>query len=370
MIDQDLNSARFDAYLFNEMDADACAKFETDLMSDPILVKEFTEHKKFLDDLQEGMEYRELNKNFNAIHKSIYHPEKNFFTSRQFLIPVAIAASVVLIILAINPFVHMGAEESGTLSSNDVTMDKYASDTSSAEMTDDGYDTQPTAVYEMEMTEEEKIASPDLLGNVKDVPVGTAFMISKDGYFLTSKELVEGKKIVRLQNREVGLTFEAEVVYVDSLKDFALLKCNQNVTSNFKAIPYRFATKKCQEDDKVFTLGYPDVQQIMIESVISSEKGYLLDTTSVELPRTFDNGYVGEPVFTYAGDLIGIMSKKIDRKQTVTYVLDHHYIQIRLDALKENGIEFVNMSQNYNIRPKNHDDLVKWYKPYIFEVHP
>jgi len=365
MTDQTKNSERFDAYLFNEMSESDRLQFEKELASDSDLMDEFQQHKNFLKDFKTGVEYREIKKDLKSIHESIYNPGKNFFLSRQFLIPLGIAASFVLIILAINPFVKSG---------------NMASDQGDYQELDKNSESSDTIVYYQDeyvssaiddQSETEPMPGPDagLLSLVKSAPVGTAFMISSDGYFLTSKHLVENYKIIRLQQKEEKLAFEVEVIYVDSLKDFAILKCHPTISENFKPVPFRFLKGDIELGGDVFTLGYPKTEIVYTKGVISSQKGYLSDSLSFEISMPCNPGYSGAPLFTYSGDLVGIITANNNRQQSVTYVLDYHYIQNIMNDLKKKDV-VIDMSKNFTKRAKDHAKLVERYRPFVFEVHP
>jgi len=358
---------RFDAYLYSEMSQKERDQFEKELEMNAALAEEFSAHKKFLDDFLEGVEYRETKKNLKSIHKSIYNPDENFFTSRKFYIPLAVAASFIFILLAVNPWINEGNTSTGTGDDKDLA---YAESSDSIALYEDSYSTAVTEMLDTVSYDQTSTASGQLLNALNTNPLGTAFMISNDGYFFTSKYLVEDKNIVRLQHPESNLTFEVNVVYEDARRDFAILKCDPKIAQYFEAIPFRFITGETSLNQTVFTLGYPKKEIVYSESVISSQSGYGSDSSSFKLSMLADDGYSGAPLFSYNGDLIGMINKNNSNQQSVTYVLDHHYILHILDSLRENEIEFVNMSKNYNLRPKTHADLVKRYKQFIFEVHP
>lgn len=358
---------RFDAYLNNEMSKEERVLFEQEIESNSELGNEFESHKKFLLDFNEGVDYRETKKNLKSIHKSIYNPDENFFFSRKFYIPLAAAASFVFILLIFNPAIKDGA-----MASNESKEDEdvaYAESADSVVMYQETSAPNVTEMLDTILEDQYVDTGSELVGYIDDAPSGTAFMISKDGYFLTAKQLVDGKKVMRLQQKEENLIFDVKVVYVDPVRDFAILKCQENIAKNFKGVPFRFIANQPHIEQDVFTLGYPTKQIIYTETVICSESGYFSDSLIFE--KSFlSPGYKGAPLFSYNGDLIGLISSNKIGDKSVTYLVNHHYILDVMETLRVNDSLYIDMSQNYKIRPLNHRDFVKSYAPYIFELHP
>jgi len=355
---------KFDAYLNSEMSKEERLRFEQELNSDLVLTQEFEAHKKFLVDFNEGVNYRETKKNLKSIHKSIYYPDENFFFSRKFYIPLAVAASFVFILLIFNPVIREGS------TANSVGHDEelaYAESTDSIKSQDDSYAPSVTELLDTLLADNGN-TEIKIVDNIS--PSGTAFMISNDGYFLTAKHLLEGNKVVHLQQKNEKMTFEVEVVYVDPVEDFAILKCAPNVAQSFKEIPYRFIKNQPHIPQAVFTLGYPKNELQYTLGELNSKNGYFLDSLNFKSPSANLPEYSGAPLFSYNGDLIGIINSTKSDPKSVTYFVNHHYIQNVLETLKVSDSIYINMSLNYNLRPKKHDDFIKSYAPYIFEIHP
>tara|TARA_B110000046_G_C13012649_1_gene407368 strand:+ start:2348 stop:3043 length:696 start_codon:yes stop_codon:yes gene_type:complete len=213
----------------------------------------------------------------------------------------------------------------------------------------------------------EDVILNDSLGLIRYAPHGTAFLISEDGFFLTSKHLVEGKDIVDLQQKELGLTFEAEVIFSDSLLDFAILKSSIKTALNFEAVPFELADKAPELGEVVFTLGYTKRDIVYTQGAVSSETGFESDSVYYEVSLPSNAGHNGVPLFNEKGNLIGIITAHLSDKQAVTYILKHGYIQDKLDRLSD-SLE-IDLSTNYSKRNTSTKRLIKLYRPFIFEVH-
>lgn len=360
------HSELFDAYLFNELTSEERTRFEERLATDLEFAKEFEQHKLFLADLDDGIEYRETIKQLKNIHQSIYHPQKNFFLSRQFMIPLGVAASIALLMLVISPFIFEGSESATGVGEDNYVAEELSSDSA---VTPSYAHNEKDVMEEPENSDDAGEPGKMLLDTVDSPIIGTAFMISKGGFFLTSKEIVKDYKKVILQKKSMRLTFETKVIYIDSLEDLAILRCNTALSHHFKAVPYKFYQGSLKQHKSVFAMGY-------LDDTLKSYQGVLEKSDEVKdtlrSAVTFKNNSVaaGFPLFSSSGDLIGMVYAKEIKKKSVTYLLYPNYILKRIRELDEQKKIFIDMSENYKRNAMYHETLVNSYQSFIFEIHP
>jgi S1-C subfamily serine protease len=361
--------ALFDSYLAGEMDATEKSAFEERLMHSKSLKKDFEEYKAFSAEIFAGGEYSVVKKELSSMHQGLYGKKRSKLLSPKFLVPIGIAAAITLVFMIVNPLGGMGESE---IAENNIyaPLANDSGDSYSAERDD--------MMYEMVTESEGNVATDstqvkgdlqliDSLMRLYRTPRGTAFLISKDGFFLTSKHLIEGQKIVALQHKGLGLTFETEVVYSDSILDFAILKSSIKTALNFDAVPYEVAQDVPELGDAVFTLGYTKKDIVYTQGVVSSETGFESDSIYFEVSLPSNTGHSGAPLFNEKGNLIGIVTAHHSNKQSVTYILRPDYIQNRLDDLSDSLS--IDLSTNYTKRNVSTKRLIKLYRPFIFEVH-
>lgn len=363
-----INMELFDAYLFGEMSAEEKSAFEKRLEEDEDFAREFHTHKDFLEKLDQGSEYAAVRSQLRLIHQQPGVGENSFFKSRTFYMSLAAVAGIALLVTVFNPFIQEGdsslAEEDYQFLKNEgpaaASESDYAMDTTVM--------TEPFESYE-NSDEGTGYISNRYLKKLIEPPLGTAFMISDDGYFLTSKHLTESFTQIILQNKETAKTFETLVVYEDSLLDFAILKCHPDIAADFSPVPYRFATSKVDLGKEVFTLGYPKNDIVYTKGSVSSETGYKSDTNSFEVSMPANPGNSGAPLFSSDGELIGIVNANNNRKQAVTYVINYFPIAMTLKNLSETDSVQVDLSTNKKLKNKTQIQLIKEFRSYIFEVH-
>ena len=364
------NMERFDAYLRDEMSAEGRMEFEQELLSNTLLRTEFEQYHQFIGDVHDGAEYAAIRQMLRTVHNKPGVVRKPFLLSPQFLIPFALAATIALLLMVVNPFIKQGNDTAAIEEYQYLQNYPATSNESQAESPSESAVMDSSASVSANVSDDKIYpGEAPYLVEIKSAPIGTAFLISKDGYFLTSKHLVDKHQKIKLQQKDKALTFEASVVYTDSLMDFAILKCDETLAETFKPVPFQFTKKDIQLGQDVFTLGYPKNEIVYTKGVISSERGYKSDSLSFEVSLASNPGYSGAPLFTYEGDLIGIVIANNTRQQSVTYVLHHHYITKVIENLSKNDSMKIDLHSNYTKRYKQHSDLVKRYRSLVFEVH-
>ncbi len=325
--------------------------------------KEFKEsfeaHKNFRQDLDEGLDYKAKIEKLETIHEELYGKKKSIFINPKFYIPFSIAATITLLIALFPP----GGESQSGDSNNDY-VELYNADDGADEASEEAF-------YEEEVTNVTYPLEPidSLLQLNSKQPIGTAFQLTENGIFVTSKHLVEGKEFVKLQNKELNLTFEVKVVYVDTLMDIAFLICHENIAQNLEKVPFKFSDKTTELGEEIFTLGYPKKDIVYTKGDVSSENGFKSDSLYLEISMPSSPGYSGSPLFDQEGYLVGIITANNSKKQSVTYSLKHHYIQELISDLDKMDILEIDMSSNYIKKKYKRPQFIKLYRGFVFEVH-
>lgn len=357
------NIALFDRYLNNEMSGDEKLEFEQKLKEDESFQKEFEDYKGFIDIVAESATYASTLEKLDIIHEKLYPTNKRpFFLRPGFYVPISLVAGIALLVMIFNP--EMGSDG---LSSNEDSYEelRYPEESSedAGESDNEGNDDE---VYEsVEPTHMDTTFLPPIYKQ----PKGTAFLISDEGYFLTAGHLVEDKTTLKLQNKDLELTFEVDIIYADTIMDFAILRCDEAVSENFERVPFKFHKSSCELGDDVFTLGFPKKEIVYTDGVVSSENGYKSDSLYFEISMPANPGNSGAPLFTKEGKLCGIITANNSKQQSVTYVLKHQYIESKLKELEERDSIYIDISDNYSKRFSTKSRMIKKYRPFIFEVH-
>lgn len=351
--------ALFDRYNRDEMDADERLAFERLLIDSPEIKASFEAYISFSNEIKDGYSYAAQKRQLNAIHADLYQRKKSFFLRPTFIIPTGIAASIALIIsLNIGNF----------NAQLDAGYKPLANNADEAEATTVNQNSFGDSTYGYGNSNNPNETLSDQLPFRNGTPRGTAFQLSADGYFLTSKHVLGDVQKVILQLRSEAITFEADVVYVDSLLDFAVLHCSAWQAKNLAPLPYNSATYPHELGEDVFTLGYPKSAIVYTKGVISSESGYKSDTNYYEVSLPSNAGQSGAPLFNELGEFIGIITAKRADQESVTYVLKPTVLFRKLAAFNDSILNEINATKTNQI--STIIDRVKIYRQFIFEVHP
>ncbi len=350
----------FDAYLQNQLTKDERAAFENELANSPALAQKFEGYTKQQQLIADAFGYENFKEELKQTHRKLYGKRKKSILLRPaFLIPLGAAASLLLLIMITN---FNGATDATSKKGYQELSNFSESATDDYSKTGQGAG---TVVTEFTPSANGGTFGGDAL--LSRLPRGTAFLISSSGYFITAKHLVGSQNTITLQQKKLQMTFDAVVVYTDSIADLAILKCPDSIAVLFEPVPYKFVKNAMELGQDVFTLGYPKKDVVYTAGVVSSETGYNSDTLYFEVSMPSNMGNSGAPLFDSNGRLTGIITANHAGKQSVTYALRHE--QINRAILQLSNTEPIDLSKNYPLQSTKRSKLIKAYRPFIFEVH-
>lgn len=359
------NIALFDDFLNGKLSVEEVNAFEERLIEDYKFRGAFTDYKALYEQIREGAEYDSLSASLSKIHNDLFPTKKIFYLQGKFWYISGAAAGIALLIFFINPF------STSNRDGQTAEVMEYHELTSVEESAaiDEGSEGGSDLGVNDDVLIEEADLCDSMITPVKKRPIGTCFMISSNGYFLTSKHLVNKKNVFVAQHKGSGQTFELKTVYRDSLLDFAILKCHEKIAGEFKNVPFEFFRDDLSLGDVVFTLGYPKTDIVYTKGDVSSETGFRSDSNYIEISMASNSGLSGAPLFTESGDFVGIITANNSKKQSVTYVLKHDYILEKLNMLEAQDSMNFEIQSNRGKKFRKTPDLIKHLRPYIFELH-
>ena len=361
--------ALFDAFLKGELSAQDKADFNTLLEKNEDFRLSFEDYQLISDQIKKGEEYRLIKHSLMEIHAATQKTHSKIL-KLKFIIPIISAAAIVILMYTIFPMGSNGDTAHATENSegdysptdNEGEASEMSEETEVADSTLDEFE-----IDEQNFNQSESQDQLDEMVSVTEsIPLGTSFQISENGYFITAKHLVHKKRYVILQNKDQNLAFYTEVIYRDTLTDFALLKCSDSVANLLKPCPYKIKTMTPQLGDEVFTIGYPKADIVYTKGSVSSSKGYRSDSLTFELSMASNPGNSGAPLFSKNGNLMGFIIANNSKKQSVTYVVQPSYIHKRLQQLDERFD--IDMSKNYSKNSQKPSYLIGKFSPFVFEL--
>lgn len=358
------HSDLFDAYLLDEMEANQRVKFEQLLETDESVRKAFELHQTFVRDLQDAMEYQDIRNTLRTLHQKPGIAERPFLLSPKFYIPLSIAAGLALLITVISPFVYQGED---TMLATRVNPEEYAAESPTEASTEE-------EAYEKIVSEnvsEERDEMQTSLANtwskrVSTQTIATALLISSQGYFLSV--LSGTDSVYLLQNGDK--TFEAGLIYRDETNGFSVLRSHPDLATEFKIPPILVSGESLDTIQRVRFFGFFKNQQQLYEDSliwISSKDHSKKSTQKMAIRQKSQVESAGAPAFSRSGHLIGIGARTEKNKPDVTYLIDVHYIGMKLEELQKKYD--ISMHRNYTPGALSVKAFEKKVKPFIYEVH-
>lgn len=135
---------------------------------------------------------------------------------------------------------------------------------------------------------------------------GTGFLVSSNGYIVTSHHVVRSADSVYVENPLLG-SLKTSVVFSDVENDLAILRI-ENQAIKLPKLPYLIKTDEASLGEDVFTLGFPREDVVFGEGSISALSGYRQNPNSYQVSVPVNPGNSGGPLFNAKGDLVGIIS--------------------------------------------------------------
>lgn len=161
-------------------------------------------------------------------------------------------------------------------------------------------------------------------GNI-NYSTGTAFAISKDGYFLTNNHVVEESKELRVFRKENGKNkeYKATIIWVNKNYDLALIQ-----VEDIEVKPLVFA-KNIELSKSVYAVGFPDrgdnvketpdndnfTEITISKGIVSSMPKLLLgrsdqETKVIQTDAVLNHGNSGGPLLNECGEVVGVNVQK------------------------------------------------------------
>ncbi|GGK66441.1 trypsin-like peptidase domain-containing protein [Rufibacter glacialis] len=166
---------------------------------------------------------------------------------------------------------------------------------------------------------------------------GTGFVLTSDGYFVTSYHVIEGADSLMIENKS-GTKYKVEEIYSDQVRDLALLRVIDTTFTGFGKLPYSFKQKESELGERVFTLGYPREDVVFGEGTLSSRSGVYGDTASYQISIPLNPGNSGGPLLDDRGNMIGVISGKMLGVDGAAFAVKSAYLLTLLDQLPENRL--------------------------------
>jgi serine protease Do len=285
---------QFHAYVMGVLSAGERQAFEDRMRADEGFRRNAEQYLKVLETLKQTAEREKLRSTLQRIHSEMELPEVH----RSFKLPgsgrniklwpaIAVAASVVMMSIV------------GTYLATQSVKNKHTNEYRELSRTVEQIKKSQKAMIEdiAEVKEKEEISSAKF--------AATGFLISSNGFLITSSHVVRNADSVFIENRKFG-RLKVAVVNTDATNDIAVLKIKEPF--RIPSLPYLFKRTEADLGEQVFTLGFPREEIVYGEGTISAATGYKQNLSAYQIAVPVNPGNSGGPLFNQAGDIIGMIS--------------------------------------------------------------
>lgn len=184
----------------------------------------------------------------------------------------------------------------------------------------------------------------------------SAFAISSDGLFLTTAHVQKGSK-VKLNNSDEVEALNGEVVYVDTLQNLALVKCEMKKQTR---LPYMLALADPKIAESMYAVGYFNDLFFYSEGIVNASAN---GSRKIKL----DNATGGSPVVSDNGQILGmVLANSTD--ENICALLTCSQIKDAISSYEQLASTKVQLTSRNGLFYSNRTEQVEKLKPFVYKV--
>lgn len=199
---------------------------------------------------------------------------------------------------------------------------------------------------------------------------GTGFLIDvNSNYLITNAHVAkEGKNQLIVENNK-GDQFSASAVYVDLIRDIAILKITDETFKKLPPTPFVIRKSNAGLGEQVYMLGFPKQEIVYGEGYVSAKNGYQMDTIFCQLNTAANEGSSGSPVINKKGELIGILTSSERNAQGVVYAIKSINIHRAIEeAKKMSAHSEIKITSASSLKGLDRESQIKKLEEYVFMI--
>ena len=201
---------------------------------------------------------------------------------------------------------------------------------------------------------------------IKPQFAATGFLVSAQGYVVTSHHVINKADSVYIQNEKYG-SLKAVVVHSDPINDVSVLKIVTPV--KIQPLPYTLTDVEADLAEDVYTLGYPREEAVFGEGSISSLTGYRANPNTYQVSVPVNPGNSGGPLLNNKGDLIGMISGVQTQASGATFAIKSAVLkQIVTDSVLDSLSVPVRLPKTNTIKNSSRVQQVRKLKDCVFLI--
>jgi S1-C subfamily serine protease len=197
---------------------------------------------------------------------------------------------------------------------------------------------------------------------------GSGFLISANGYIVTSYHVIKSADSVFVENEKFG-RLKTSVIYGNATSDIALLLINDDQFKRPASIPFSVRSSEGSIGEPVYTLGYPREEIVYGEGSISAASGFEQNENAYQISIPVNPGNSGGPMIDQQGAVVGIINGVQTAVRGTAFAIKSEVLlnelkNIPADSLSK-PLRLNNQSQLYGLSRVNQ---IKRLKDFVFIV--
>jgi serine protease Do len=197
---------------------------------------------------------------------------------------------------------------------------------------------------------------------------GSGFLVSVNGYVVTSHHVVVGADSVYIENPTFG-RLKTTVVISDPTNDVAILRIDNPDFKVPRSLNYTVSATEANLGEEVFTLGFPREDIVFGEGAISAQSGYRQNPNAYQVSVPVNPGNSGGPLFNDKGDLVGIISGIQTETLGAAFAIKS---TVLLNVIDNRAADSVNapllLPRHNHMKNQSRVDQVKKWREHVFVV--
>ena len=197
---------------------------------------------------------------------------------------------------------------------------------------------------------------------------GTGFLVSTNGYIVTSYHVVKSSDSVFIENEKFG-RLKVSLVYKNPETDVALLLITDEQFKNLPSVPFAIRNSEGVLGEPVYTLGYPRNEVVYGDGTISATSGFEQNENSYQISIPVNPGNSGGPMIDQQGAVVGIINGVQTEARGTAFAVKSNVLleeikNIPLDSLSPP----LKMNSSGQLGGMSRVNQIKRWKDYVFIV--
>jgi S1-C subfamily serine protease len=192
----------------------------------------------------------------------------------------------------------------------------------------------------------ENIATKPLIPVDKSLIKYSCFLISSQGYLLTTQSAIDKAKTITVKgvNGDFTKSVPAKLVFEDKNNNIAILKITDPNIDLPDSIPYYFNMALADSGSITSSMGYVNDKISNSYGRIISQKGYQQNIAYYTLPYSSGISQMGAPVIDTSGAVIGMLAPISGASKNLSFAVKAVYIDALIAMLPPtSGVKFHKM---------------------------